>query len=186
MWTPTIRQQSGLDRYVSAAPDRLFKGIPSHVRPFRLPFSTVLAILLLFLLVTCRSQYVLYLLSLSPSASTFSSFKISSFLVWSKSVHRLLLFWQIASRPMSDFYIFFLLRDQIALPYKRMETASALYTYVACVDTNSFTPTSMACPSLFTTLCTVACNASIFAVLAITSWTKMDIFHTFESEPEMM
>jgi hypothetical protein len=76
-----FRQQSRPDRPVSAAPNTPFKGLPSRLRPFSLPFSTVLAILLLFILVTCRSQYVLYLLSLSSSASSCSSTKISSFLL---------------------------------------------------------------------------------------------------------
>ena len=40
----------------------------------------------MFILVTCGSQYDLYLLSFSSSGSNFYFSKISSFLVWSKRV----------------------------------------------------------------------------------------------------
>jgi len=58
-----IRHQLGLDRPVSASSNSVFKGLPSCLRPFVLQFSTVFAILLLFILVTCRSQFDLFRLS---------------------------------------------------------------------------------------------------------------------------
>ena len=47
-------------------------------------FSIIFGILLLFILVTCRSQFDLYLLGI---LSTFSPSKISSFVSWSKRVY---------------------------------------------------------------------------------------------------
>jgi hypothetical protein len=53
----TIRHQLGFDRAVSAKYNSLFKGLPSRLRPFGLQFSIIFAILLLLILVTCRSQF---------------------------------------------------------------------------------------------------------------------------------
>jgi len=66
-----IRHQLGPDRPVSASSNSLFKGPPSRLRPFGPQFSINFAILLLFILVTCRSQFDLYLLSFSYSTSTY-------------------------------------------------------------------------------------------------------------------
>ena len=49
-----IRHQLDLNRRVSATTNSLFKGLPSRLRPFGLQFSIIFAILLLFILVTCR------------------------------------------------------------------------------------------------------------------------------------
>ena len=84
-----IRHQLDPDRPVSAAPNSPFKGLPSPHRPIALQFSTVLAVLLLSFHVTCRSQFDLHLLIFLSTGSTFNSSKIFSFLLWSKSVHRL-------------------------------------------------------------------------------------------------
>jgi len=43
----------------------LFTGLPSHLRPFGLKFGTISTVLVLFGLVTCRSQFDLKLLSFS-------------------------------------------------------------------------------------------------------------------------
>ena len=46
-----------------------FKGLPSRLHPFGLPFNIIFVILLLFILVTCRSQFDLNLLSCSSTIS---------------------------------------------------------------------------------------------------------------------
>jgi hypothetical protein len=75
-----------LDRRVSASSNSLFKGLPSRLRPFCLPhFSTIFGILLLFILVICRSQFDLYRLRFSSAGSTFNSSGISSFILQSKN-----------------------------------------------------------------------------------------------------
>jgi hypothetical protein len=71
-----IHHVLGLNRPVSAWSNSLFKGLPSRLRPFGPLFSIILGILLLFILVTCCSQFDLYLLSFSSTGSTFSSSKI--------------------------------------------------------------------------------------------------------------
>ena len=55
------------DRPVSTSSNILFDGLPSLLRPFGPQFSIlfVILLLLLFILVTCRSQFDLYLLSFS-------------------------------------------------------------------------------------------------------------------------
>ena len=55
--------QLGLDRPVSASSNSLFKGLPNRLRPFGLQISLNFGILLLFILVKCRSLFDLYLLS---------------------------------------------------------------------------------------------------------------------------
>jgi len=71
-----IPYQSGLDS--------LFKGFASRLHLFGPQFSFTFFILMLLILVTCRSHFDLYLLSFLSTASTFSSSKISSFLLWFK------------------------------------------------------------------------------------------------------
>ena len=61
----------GLDRPVSASSIGTFEGLPSRLGPFGLEFSIIFGFLLLFILVTCRSQFYLHLLSFSSSGSTF-------------------------------------------------------------------------------------------------------------------
>jgi len=56
--TTITRHQSDLDKPVSA-----FKGLPSRSCPFGPQFSIPFAILLLFVLVTCRGKFDLYLLT---------------------------------------------------------------------------------------------------------------------------
>jgi len=56
-----IRHGSGIDRPVAASSNSLFKALRSRLHPFGLQFSIIFAILL-FVLVTCRSQFDLYLL----------------------------------------------------------------------------------------------------------------------------
>jgi len=82
-WTVIIiiRRELGLDRPVSASPNSLFKGLPSRLRPFGIQFRIISGILL-FVLVTCCSQFDLHLLSFSSNGSTFNSSKFSSFLLW--------------------------------------------------------------------------------------------------------
>jgi len=77
-----VRHQLGLDRTVSASSDSLFKSLPSRLRPFGLQFNIIFAIPLLFIPVTCRTQFDLHLLSFSSTGFTLNSSKISSFLLW--------------------------------------------------------------------------------------------------------
>jgi len=79
-----IRHHLSLDRTVSASSYSLFKGLPSRLRPFGLQFNIIFSILLLFIPVTCRSQFDLHLLSFSSPGFTANSSKISSFFLWSK------------------------------------------------------------------------------------------------------
>jgi len=76
-----------LNRPVSASSNSLFKGRPSRLHQFGLKFSNTVGILLMFILVTCRSQLNLYLLSFSSTDSTFSSYRMSSYLLWPQRVH---------------------------------------------------------------------------------------------------
>jgi len=85
----TIRHQSGLNRLVSASTNSLFEGFRSHLRPFCLQFSIILGVLLLFILVSCRNQFYFHLFSFSSTSFISDASKISSILLWSKSVHRL-------------------------------------------------------------------------------------------------
>jgi hypothetical protein len=64
-----ILHQSGFDRPVSASSNSLFIGLPSHLRPFCPQFIIIFATVLLFILVTYRGQFDLYLLSLSSAGS---------------------------------------------------------------------------------------------------------------------
>jgi hypothetical protein len=56
----TIHNQLRLDRCVSASSNSLFKNLPRLLRPFGLKFSPIFVILLLFIFVTCRSQFDLH------------------------------------------------------------------------------------------------------------------------------
>ena len=78
-----IHLELGLSRPVSASSNFLFRGLPRCLPPFVLYFGIMFGILLLFILVACRSQFDLYLLSFSSTGSTLNSYKISSFLFWS-------------------------------------------------------------------------------------------------------
>ena len=60
-----------------------YKGPPSHLHPFGLYFNLTFIILLLFIRVTCSSQFDLYFLRFLSTSFTFNSTKISSFLLWS-------------------------------------------------------------------------------------------------------
>ena len=62
-----IRHESDLDRTLSASSVRLFIGLTSRLLPFGLQFSNIFAILLLFILVTCRSQFDLYQIKLATT-----------------------------------------------------------------------------------------------------------------------
>ena len=80
-----------LDRLVSASSYSLFKDLPSRLRPFVLQFNIIFVTLLLLVLVTCRSQFDLYLLSSSSTGSASSSYKISSLLLCYKMLYRAVL-----------------------------------------------------------------------------------------------
>jgi hypothetical protein len=76
----------------------LFTGLPSHLRPFGLQFSTISTVLLLFVHVTCRSQFDLNLLSFSS--------KFLCFFCGQKECIRLF-FWKISSRLMAIVFFLF-------------------------------------------------------------------------------
>ena len=82
-----IRHDLGLDRLVPVSSNSLFNGLSSRLRPFGPHVSIIFGILLMFILVTCRSQFDLHLLRFSSTRSTFISSKISSFLLSSKTVY---------------------------------------------------------------------------------------------------
>ena len=121
-----IRHQVRLDRPVSALSNSLFKSLPNHLRPFRLQFSITFATLQLFILVTCRSKFYLCLLSFSSAGSTFNS---SQFLhsFCGRKVRTGCSSGKFYLDSSQQFLSFFL-RVQISLPYKIMQTASALCT----------------------------------------------------------
>jgi hypothetical protein len=85
-----IRRQLDLDRPFSASSISIFKGLPSRLRQFKIYLSTISG-MLLFILVTCRSQFGLYLPSFSSTGFIFNSSKISSLLLWSKRYPSVLL-----------------------------------------------------------------------------------------------
>jgi len=84
-----IRHELGSDRPVSASSISFLKRLPSRLGPFGLQVEVciIVSILLLFIHVTYRNKFDLYLLSLSSTVSTFCSSKVGSFLLWSKSVY---------------------------------------------------------------------------------------------------
>jgi len=93
-----LRREFGIDRPVSASSNGLFKGLQSRLRPFVLPyFSIIFGIMLLFILVASRSQFDLYLVSFSSAGSTFNSSSISAFILRSKRGHTVLLLKNIPS-----------------------------------------------------------------------------------------
>jgi len=67
----------GLNRRASTSSNSLFKDLTSPHYPLGLQFSRLPGILLLFILVICRSQFGLYLLSFSLIGSKFNSSEIS-------------------------------------------------------------------------------------------------------------
>ena len=79
-----ICQELVLNRPVSASSNSLFKGLPCRLRLFGLKFNITFCVLLFFIRVTCRSQFDLCLLSFRSTGSTFSSSKMSSFLLRSR------------------------------------------------------------------------------------------------------
>jgi len=101
-----IYHEMGLDRPVSASSNSLFKGLLSRLRPFGLQFSIIFGILL-FILVTFRSHFDLYILSFSSTGSTFNSFKISSFLLSERMDLAIHLKTLIATDVNSIFILFF-------------------------------------------------------------------------------
>ena len=75
-------------------------------------------VLLLFIVVICRSQFDLYLRSFSSTDSTFSASIMYSFLLWSKSVYPAVLLNKSSRLISIFFYNFFFLRVKISLLYK--------------------------------------------------------------------
>jgi len=65
----------GLNRPASASSNSLVKGLLSRLPPFGLQISIIFGIQLLFILVTRRSQFDLYLLGFSSTGSAFKLFQ---------------------------------------------------------------------------------------------------------------
>ena len=78
-----FRHELDIDRPVSVSPNSLFKALPSLLGQFGLKFHIIFGILLFLILVACRSQFDLYVLSFSLTGSTLTSSKMFSFLFWS-------------------------------------------------------------------------------------------------------
>jgi hypothetical protein len=114
------------DRPVSALSNSLFIGFPSRHHPFGLKFSIIFGILLLFVLVACHSQLDLYLLNFSSTGSTLNSSKFLKNFISIDVRH----------------FLYFFLRVQILLPYKRIGRTSILGTFLL---ENFWTPSSSAC-----------------------------------------
>jgi hypothetical protein len=77
------RYELGLDGYVPTSSNSLLEGLPNRLRPTVLQFSIIFGITMLSILVTCRGQFYLYLLSFSTGYA-FDFSKISSFLCGQK------------------------------------------------------------------------------------------------------
>jgi hypothetical protein len=116
-----------LDRPVSTSSNRLFEGFPSRLRPFGLEFSIILGVRLLFILVTCRSLFDLYLFSFSSAGCSLSSSKISSFLLWSKVYLAVLK--NFISTDASHF-ILFSKGSNFAAMYKNGESQCIMYLFL--------------------------------------------------------
>ena len=78
-----IRHQLGPNSPASPSSNSLFKGLPSCLRPLGLQFNIIFGVPLLFILVTFRSRFDLYLPSFSSTGSTFIASKISSLILCS-------------------------------------------------------------------------------------------------------
>jgi len=93
---------------------RPFRSLSIRLCPFGPHLSITIGIFLLFILVTVRSQFVLYLLSFSSTRSTVNSWKLYLFLSWSKKVYL------VVRINHFNHLLSFVLRVQISLPYARM------------------------------------------------------------------
>ena len=120
-----IRQEFDLDRPVLAL-SKVFQVVFVH-----LVYNIVLFLaLLLFIIVTRRSQFDLYLLGTSSAGSTFKSSKISSFLMWSKMVYPVVLMKKkIPSRLMSNVFYSFIQGSKFRFHKKEWGEAVHLYFY---------------------------------------------------------
>ena len=84
-----IRHVLSLDRTVAASSNNIFRGVQSRILPVGLNFNIIFGILLLLILLTCRSHFDFYLLCYSVTGSTFNSSKISLLLFVVKNLYLL-------------------------------------------------------------------------------------------------
>ena len=117
-----------LDRALSSLSSRLFKGLPRRLRPSGRQISIIFGNLLVFSFVTCRSQSDLYLRRFSSTGSAFKSSNILPFSLWSKRVHPSVFRKYLIANDVKRFVSFFFKGSNFA-SYKRMGTASELYTF---------------------------------------------------------
>jgi hypothetical protein len=114
----TMRHTLGLDRLFQVV---FVHSIYSSASPFAFP--------LLFILVACCRQLCLFLLSILSTGSTFSSSKISLFLLWSLTVYPVVILKTCVQTDVSRF-MSFCLTVQVSLPYRRMgERQLFIYFY---------------------------------------------------------
>jgi len=147
--------------------------------PFGLQVSILLGILLLFVLVSCCSQFDFYLLSFSSAGSNFNSSKISPLLLWSKRVYRAVLLKNFICIDVSRFLSSFL-RVQISHPHTRMGTSSALYTFIL---ENSRTKVDLKVlfkiPSSWANFASFSdCNTIFVSIICVPSLGCENKFHT--------
>jgi hypothetical protein len=91
----TIHHELGLSSPVSVSSNSLFRGLPSRLCAFDLQVSIIFGILLLIILVTCCSQFDLYLRSFLVNWFYFQLFQTSFIPFVVKSVYPVF-FWQIS------------------------------------------------------------------------------------------
>ena len=122
-----IRHDLRLDRLVPASSYSLLKGPPSHHRPFFYNAALFLTSCCSFLLYVEASWLLLF--SFAANGFTFNTYKICSFLLWSRRVCQAFLLKHFMLTDENVSFSFFL-RVQISLAYKRMGRASVLYTFI--------------------------------------------------------
>ena len=117
-----VRHELSVDRPVSFWSNSLFKVFQVAFAHLVYDSALFLSILLLFILVTFFSQFDLYLLSI------LSNFRKFLLLVKKRAYPTVLL--EKFRLDWCQSFLSLFLRVQISLPYKRMGTASALYTFI--------------------------------------------------------
>jgi len=122
-----IRHELGLDRPVSASSNSLFKGLPSRLRPLFYNSALFLESCCSFLLHVVDSLICIFLVSRQLILLSALPKFLHSFCGQKGCIR--LSFWKFYLNWCQSF-LFFFLRVQISLPYKRMERASALHTVI--------------------------------------------------------
>jgi hypothetical protein len=106
----------------------LVSGLPGRRLPFGWQFRSCFGSLLSSILWTCWNHLCLYVHNLSSEGVTWSSSKISSFLLWSRRVYPAVRCKYLISAVRSLFLSHCLI-VQISLTYKRVGRANVLYNF---------------------------------------------------------